>query len=143
MRASHFVPGLLAVGLLITAGCAGPERKLGRGITNITEPIRMGEVRRSMEQAALWGNYDSAYTTGFFHGLNKEIARTAVGVFEIVTFPIPSYEPIIHPENPVYPDNYKPAVFGDSTFETDTALGFSGGDVLPWAPGSRFRVFDR
>jgi hypothetical protein len=27
-------------------------------------------------------------------------------------------------------------------FATDTNLGFSGGDVAPFIPGSRFRIFD-
>ena len=27
-------------------------------------------------------------------------------------------------------------------FDTDTYTGFSGGDVAPFIPGSRFRVFD-
>jgi hypothetical protein len=27
-------------------------------------------------------------------------------------------------------------------FETDINLGFSGGDVAPIIPGSRFRIFD-
>jgi hypothetical protein len=27
-------------------------------------------------------------------------------------------------------------------FDTDTYMGFSGGDVAPFIPGSRFRVFD-
>ena len=30
----------------------------------------------------------------------------------------------------------------DSIFDTDTSLGFSGGDVFPFVQGSRFRVFD-
>jgi hypothetical protein len=26
--------------------------------------------------------------------------------------------------------------------DTDHSMGFSGGEVAPWFPGSRFRVFD-
>jgi hypothetical protein len=44
--------------------------------------------------------------------------------------------------SPVYPDNYTPDLVEDSTIATDTNLGFSGGDVMPFLPGSRFRVFD-
>ena len=27
-------------------------------------------------------------------------------------------------------------------FDTDTYTGFSGGDIAPFLPGSRFKVFD-
>jgi hypothetical protein len=46
------------------------------------------------------------------------------------------------PEYPVYPASYKPGILSDSIFATDTALGFSGGDVAPFVPGSRFKIFD-
>ncbi|HON09091.1 MAG TPA: exosortase system-associated protein, TIGR04073 family [Verrucomicrobiota bacterium] len=131
--------------MIIIVGCAGPEKKLGRGITNVTEFARMGEIRRSVEQTALWEGTDSAYTTGFIRGFNRSVARTLIGAYEIVTFPFPSYGPIftntISP-NPVYPDSYKPNLIEDQTFAPDTSLGFAGGDVAPFIPGSRFRVFD-
>lgn len=124
------------------SGCAGPERKLGRGINNVTEFARFGEIRRSMEQTALWDNTEMAYTTGVFRGFNRSVARTAVGAYEILTFPIPGYDPVFLPENPVYPDSYRPNLIADPTFGPDAALGFSGGDVAPMIMGSRFRIFD-
>lgn len=156
--------GLIAASVALT-GCAGPEKKLGRGLRNATEFVRGGEIRRSMEQTALWDGSELAYTTGFIRGFNRSMARTAIGVYEVVTFPFPSYEAKLTPENrlypdpsirttkepygglvlpedPVYPDSYKPRLVSDSIFDTDTSLGFSGGDVLPFAPGSRFRIFD-
>jgi hypothetical protein len=42
----------------------------------------------------------------------------------------------------VFPDNYKPGLMDDSLFATDTATGYSGGDIAPMFPGSRFRVFN-
>ncbi|MGC8743866.1 MAG: exosortase system-associated protein, TIGR04073 family [Verrucomicrobiia bacterium] len=135
------VIGLVA----IVSGCAGPEKKLGRGITNVTEFVRMGEIRRSVEQSALWEGADSAYTTGFIRGFNRSLARTLMGAYEIVTFPLPSYEPMFTNKfspNPVFPDSYKPNLIEDQTFAPDTSLGFAGGDVIPFAPGSRFRIFD-
>src|SRR5438445_7541400 len=73
--------GFLAVVLCgtVLAGCAGPERKLGRGINNVLEFTRGGEIRRSMEQTALWDGTDAAYTTGFIRGFNRRVARTFVG----------------------------------------------------------------
>lgn len=131
----------LAIAVFAT-GCAGPEEKLGRGISNATEFARMGEIRRSMEQTALWEGTDKAYTTGFIRGMNRSLARTGVGLYEIITFPFPTYDPIFLPESPVYPDSYTPNLIADPTFGADAALGFSGGDIAPMIPGSRFRVFD-
>jgi putative exosortase-associated protein (TIGR04073 family) len=131
----------LAIGLFAT-GCAGPEQKLGRGIGNVTEIARMGEVRRSMEQTGIWEGTDKAYTVGMIRGMNRTLARTAVGAFEILTFPFPPWDPIFLPTDPVYPDSYTPNLIADGTFGPDAALGFSGGDIAPMVPGSRFRVFD-
>lgn len=140
MRIS-FVFSVLAV-VAVAVGCAGPEKKLGRGIRNVTEFARMGEIRRSVEQTAVWDGADVAYTTGFIHGLNRSLVRTAVGAYEVLTFPIPDYDPVFLPSDPVYPDSYKPHLLEDPTFAPDSALGFAGGDVLPMVPGSRFRIFD-
>ncbi len=130
---------------LLAAGCAGPEKKLGRGFNNLFEIVRGGEMRRTVEQTALFESSDAAYTTGFVRGFNRGLARTGIGLYEIITFPIPSYDPIatkhLKPEAP-YPANYQPRLMDDSMFATDTALGFSGGDIVPMIPGSRFRVFD-
>ena len=133
------VPALVAI---FTTGCAGPERKLGRGMNNVTEFARLGEIRRSMEQTAIWESTDEAYTTGVIRGVNRSLARTAVGAYEIITFPFPPFEPIFLPSEPVYPDSYRPNLMADPTFGPDSALGFSGGDVAPFIPGSRFRIFD-
>src|SRR5688572_11010749 len=114
---------------LFAAGCAGPEQKLGRGIGNVTEFARMGEIRRSMEQTGIWEGTDKAYTTGVIRGVNRSLARTAVGAFEILTFPFPSYDPIFLPSEPVYPDSHAPGLIADPVFGPDVALGFSGGDV--------------
>ena len=74
------------------------------------------------------------------------MARTLVGAYEVVTFPIPlpSYDPILRPGGPilndasvtpVYPDSYKPRMISDSTTQPDANLGFSGGDLAPFVPG--------
>ncbi|MBN2505810.1 MAG: exosortase system-associated protein, TIGR04073 family [Verrucomicrobia bacterium] len=150
---------------LILAGCSGPERKLGRGINNATELARLGEMRRSIEQTALWDGPTSAFTTGLIRGFNRSMARTALGLYDIVTFPFPPYQPRLTPEyrvypdlaykdtrfpygglrltpNPAYPDSYVPNLLSDQIFATDTSLGFSGGDIAPMIIGSRFRIFD-
>lgn len=135
---------LMLAGLMAT-GCANVENKFGRGMANIVEPIRMGEFRRSMEQTALFDSPDAAYTTGFIRGVNRTLARTGIGIYEVVTAPFPPYDPVCTDylaPGPVYPDSYAPTLVEDSTFSTDTNLGFAGGDVAPIVPSSRFRIFD-
>jgi putative exosortase-associated protein (TIGR04073 family) len=134
---------LLGIAAFAT-GCAGPEQKLGRGINNTLEFTRLGEIRRSMEQTAIWDGTGEAYTTGFIRGFDRSLARTGVGLFEVLTFPIPTpnYDPIFLPAQPVYPDSYTPGLLADPTFGPDAALGFSGGDVMPFVPGSRFYIYD-
>ena len=143
-KPASLLGAVLLVGLL-ASGCAGPEKKFGRGLNNLFEAVRGGEMRRTTEQSALFDSPDTAYSTGFIRGLNRSLARTGLGLYEVVTFPIPSYDPICTSyltPNPVYPDNYKPRLIEDSNFATDTAIGFSGGDVVPFIPGSRFHIFD-
>jgi putative exosortase-associated protein (TIGR04073 family) len=153
-----------SLGLWIT-GCAGPEQKLGRGLSNVTEFARFGEISRSIEQTALWDGPQSAFTTGFIRGFNRSVARTAVGAFEVATFPAPPYKPLMTPKHRLYPDSsirtttepygglklearkvypasYQPNLISDALFSTDGSLGFSGGDIAPMIPGSRFRIFD-
>jgi hypothetical protein len=63
----------------------------------------------------------------------------------MVTAPFPPYGPVFTDylaPNPVYPDAYQPDLAEDAMFSTDTNLGYSGGDIAPFVPGSRFRVFD-
>jgi putative exosortase-associated protein (TIGR04073 family) len=137
--ATVFITGLLAV------GCANTEQKFGRGMSNMFEIVRTGEMRRTMEQTALFDGPDTGYTTGFVRGLNRSLARTGVGIYEVVTAPFPPYHPVFTDylaPNPVYPDNYTPGLMEDSLWATDSNLGFAGGDISPFLPGSRFRIFD-
>lgn len=136
---------LAAATLAALAGCARTEEKFGRGMANSFEIIRGGEMRRTLEQSALFDSPDYAYTTGFMRGLNRTLARTGIGVYEMITAPFPPYDPVATDylaPGPVYPDSYAPGILSDSTFDTDAHLGFSGGEVAPMVPGSRFRIFD-
>ncbi len=138
-----FLAALVVV--VLTSGCANVEQKFSRGCSNMTEFARLGEIRRSMEQTALFDEPGHHYTLGFVTGFNKSLVRTGVGVYEVVTCPLPPYDPVLTDyitPSPVYPDNYTPGIIAGSTFETDTHMGFSGGDVAPFIPGSRFKVFD-
>jgi putative exosortase-associated protein (TIGR04073 family) len=111
----------------------------------MTEFVRLGEIRRSVEQTALFEQPGGHYATGFVRGLNKTFARTGIGIYEVVTCPFPPYDPVctdyLSP-SPVYPDNYRPDLIADPLFATDNDMGFSGGDVAPYIPGSRFKIFN-
>jgi putative exosortase-associated protein (TIGR04073 family) len=154
-------PMLLALCLAasLLTGCGAVERKLGRGMNNATEFFRGGELRRSIEQTGLWEGPDQAFTTGLVRGMGRTMARTAIGFSEVLTAPFPPYDPYFFPEkwfrdpttkvraepftvDPVYPDAYQPRLFSDTIFNTDSRIGFAGGEVIPIIPGSRFRVFE-
>jgi putative exosortase-associated protein (TIGR04073 family) len=144
MRNAISLLAVAAVAALFTAGCAGPETKMGRGVSNATSIITMSEINRGMEQSAVLGTPGPGYATGFVHGFDQTIARTGIGIYEIVTFPFPPYHPVLTkyvPATPGYPDSYKPGIIDGPPFQTDTYYGFSGGDVAPFVPGSQFSVF--
>ena len=143
----NVIPLLALAGLVVlfTSGCAGPEQKLGRGMSNTFEIVRAGEMRRSIEQTAVFESPSAGYTAGVVGGLNRTLARTGLGICEIITAPFPPYHPIwtsYLSAGPAYPESYKPGLISDTTFDTDTYTGYTGGDVAPIIPGSRFRVFD-
>ena len=138
----HLKPlSVVTLAALLATGCASAEKKLGRGINNISEPFRLGEMQRSFEKSYLEDGGDAALGHGFVRGVNRTVCRTAVGAFEILTFPIPS-EPYIRPVKPVYPDSYKPRVIDMPNLQTSTHIGFDGADIAPFIPGSRFHIFD-
>src|SRR5437016_9852655 len=128
---ASFLVAVLATAVL-AAGCAGfgnVEKKFGRGMSNTFEIVRGGEFRRTMEQTGLEDGPDTAYGTGFIRGVNRTLARTGIGIYEVVTAPFPPYDPVYTDHfspGPVYPDNYTPGVMEDSMFATDAHLGFSG-----------------
>jgi len=149
---------VIALSALFVSGCAGPENKLGRGLSNTYEIVRMGDMRRAYEQSVIndngglaetdggWREYSgTGYTTGVIRGFDRSITRTGLGLYEVITFPIPPYHPVLTgylTPGPTYPESFAPGRMSDPTFDTDTYTGFSGGDVAPFFPGSRFNVFD-
>ena len=145
MRNTFTLLASLAMAGALLTGCANTEKKLGRGMSNMTELVRLGEMRRSIEQTALFDQPGGHYATGFLRGLNRTLARTGVGLYEVVIAPFPPYDPIFTDylsPNPVYPDNYRPGILDDAMFATDANMGFSGGDIFPYIPGSRFKIFE-
>lgn len=145
MRSNLSLLAAFAVLGALATGCANMEDKLGRGMSNSYEIVRGGEMRRSIEESMLFDGPTAAYTTGVVRGFDKTMARTGVGVYEIVTFPLPPYHPVFTSylsPSPAFPDSYTPRRLSDSVTANDTDLGFDGGDVAPMIPGSRFHIFD-
>lgn len=134
-----------ALAAVFTPGCAGPEQKLGRGTSDILEFTRLGDMRSSIEQTTIFVSPSAGYTAGAISGFDHSVARTVMGAVEIVTFPLPPYKPVLTSyvkPGPIYPESYRPGRVSEGLFDTDTYMGFSGGDVAPFIPGSRFRIFD-
>ncbi len=77
----------------------GPLRKLGRGLANLFTgivEIPKGVILRSKKEGAVKG-----LTSGFVEGAKQGLVRTASGLYEALTFPIPApvdYEPMVSPE---------------------------------------------
>lgn len=132
--------GLLSGTALLLVGCASAQNKFSRGVTNLREPLRMGEIQRSFEQTYLWDGPEAAYSKGLARGFSRTIGRTLAGAVEVATFPIPS-GPMIKPVDPVHPDSYVPDVIETSAVQTSNSLGFDSSDVAPIIPGSRFKIF--
>lgn len=160
---------LLAVPVLL-AGCAGPERKLGRGLNNLTEFTRFGEMSRSVEQTTLWEGPAKGRTTGMIRGFNRSVARTAIGVAEVATFYAPwpkngdwTYDATYTPDGPLYPDysmatynenwggmrlpeyggapdSYSPSYTAQPVFDTDGEMGITGGSVFGAYPWGKFQI---
>ena len=145
MRNALFLLSAVALAAVFTSSCAGPEQKLGRGISNSAEIIRGGEWRRSVEQTAVFDSPEAGRTVGLVSGLNKTLARTGVGLYEVITFPIPPYHPIFTnyiSAKPAFPDCYRPGLPDEPLYDTATYVGMQGGDIAPLVPNSRFQVID-
>jgi putative exosortase-associated protein (TIGR04073 family) len=148
MRNAISLLAFAALAALFLTGCAGPEQRLGSGINNATEFSRLGEMRRSIEQTAVFDSPEAGYTVGAIHGFDQSVYRTAMGAYQIVTFPAgdflsqSSFDQKYVPKGTVYPDSYRPGLISTPLFQTDTYVGFSGGNIAPFIPGNRFSIFE-
>jgi putative exosortase-associated protein (TIGR04073 family) len=135
---------LIAVTTLLT-GCIGAQEKLGRGVRNTCEVVRLGGMRTEMEQTTVWNSPTEGATTGVVKGVCLSAARTGVGIYEVITFPFPPYHPIARKyltPLPTYPDNYmNTGLPNDPAYQSDHYLGFSGGNSFGWVPGCQFNIY--
>lgn len=120
---------------VVFTGCSSMEHKLGRGIANVMEPIRMGEFTRSTEQTYLADGPVVARSYGYVHGVTRTVQRTVAGAVDIATFPIPT-EPLIMPTEPVFPDSVVPEMSSNLGVSTDRYVGLDGGGAFLSGLGS-------
>jgi len=95
--------GLIAVG----TPCFAQDmlRKLGRGLGNVATGAF--EIPKSVQETFYEEGPLAAGTYGVIDGISKFLLRTVVGVYEVVSFPIPfpaDYAPIVEPEFLFGPD---------------------------------------
>jgi putative exosortase-associated protein (TIGR04073 family) len=102
--------------LVGTTACAGSDdapkghnalRKLGRGFANVL--FGVVEVPNQYTKANSEHGGSAGVTYGIPKGIARWIGRELVGVYEIVTFPIPfprGYKPVMKPEFPN--EDYEP-----------------------------------
>lgn len=91
------IPVLLVVLLISSVAFAdGPIKKLGRGLANvITCPL---EILKGISDANTENGPIAAVTFGLLKGIFNTGVRAVIGVYEVVTFPIPlprDYSPIL------------------------------------------------
>jgi putative exosortase-associated protein (TIGR04073 family) len=95
---------LLGIALLlwpIVSSADTALHKAGRGLAEITTPFL--EIPGNIKQTTDRDGAPAGWTEGFAKGLGMAIIRPPVGVYELVTAPIPApanYEPILKPEYP-------------------------------------------
>jgi len=93
------VAAIIISNLIITPCFAGPLRKLGRGLANAATGIV--EIPKKVILISRNDNLLMGLTWGWVKGTAVGMLRTASGLYEAVTFPIPApadYEPMVQPE---------------------------------------------
>ncbi|MBM3249550.1 MAG: exosortase system-associated protein, TIGR04073 family [Candidatus Omnitrophica bacterium] len=91
---------VMALGFITCAYASNPGEKLGRGAANalsgaLEVPICIGEEWKASNNAVI------GMSVGLFKGIFWGIARTASGLYDLVTFPFPvpkNYDSIIKPD---------------------------------------------
>ena len=105
--------GILLIAVLLSSLAAGPARaedysdhagrgaltKLFRGIANAATGWM--EIPKQMIQTGQESGPAKGWTLGFAKGIGWAVARSVIGAYEIVTFPVPvpeGYRHIVDPE---------------------------------------------
>ena len=77
----------------------GIGRKLGRGVSNTA--FGWLEFLKGIEDVGEQNGFFAAISWGPFYGLGKSLTRSAVGLYEVATFPLAiprDFRPLVQPE---------------------------------------------
>ena len=104
MRNHRVIGGLFIFAIILgfsATQCSADDaaRKLGRGLANTLFGI--AEVPIQVQKTLDTEGSGAAATYGVLKGFGRFFMREGVGIYEVLTFPIPYpryYEPIIEPE---------------------------------------------
>ncbi len=107
----------------------GAMRKLGRGLSNVF--YGAAEIPYSWNKARKTEGQVAAASYGILYGVERTVVRLGYGIYEVVTFPFPTYKKGFKP--PAV-NQFKQADLGYSEFPP--ALGFSSETdfVIPGNP---------
>jgi len=73
----------------------GPTRKLGRGVANIL--FGWAELSESTTEVNDRDGNAAAFSYGFIRGVGRTCFRFGMGVYEVVTYPFPTYRASYRP----------------------------------------------
>ena len=73
-----------------------PLRKLSRGLVNVS--WGWVEIPRQMIKSEKETNEVGGFFIGLFKGIVYTVGRSFIGAYEVATFLIPSYRPVVEPE---------------------------------------------
>lgn len=68
----------------------GPTRKLGRGFSNLL--YGSSEILYTMDKVNEQEGNSAAFGYGLVRGIGRTFFRFGVGLYEIITFPVPCYK---------------------------------------------------
>lgn len=97
------VDGIAGVDGTVTAdGAPGPWKKAGRGLSNVTLGFVVEWPKTVAHESETHGPA-FGLTVGLIKGIGLGVGRTLLGVYELLTFPLPNgsdYAPILEPGTP-------------------------------------------
>lgn len=91
-----------ASGTVTGDGTLGPFEKAGRGLSNVTLGFLVEWPKTVVVESETHGPA-FGMTVGLIKGMGLGLGRTLLGVYELVTFPVPNgsdYEPVMEPGTP-------------------------------------------
>ncbi|MBI3002244.1 MAG: exosortase system-associated protein, TIGR04073 family [candidate division NC10 bacterium] len=94
--------GVAVDGAASVDGVSGPWEKAGRGLSNVTLGFLVEWPKTVVMETEAHGPA-FGMTVGLIKGMGLGVGRTLLGVYELVTFPLPNgsdYEPVMDPGTP-------------------------------------------